>query len=368
MTKDSSALRAATAPIPPRSTLPDVVKAAELCVAADKASEATLMIEAALARWPASLRLRVLHARLLAAQGRAEDAVASLRQAIEQSPTSARSAAALAWAYIRSGQVDEARALLARAIANGLDEKRVVKLEWAIATLPLRPLRPIVADRSEREVVLAERPGSDTAVIVFTGAAHHVGLPLKIFDHYLAALGVTAFYLKDFKGLGALKGIRSLGDRYAATLSLLHEMVMERGVKRVCTIGHSAGLRAAVRYGVDLDADSIIGISGATGAEPRLIDNSADSITPNRPMDGLSADMLDLNRFLRYRVYASKIELVYDPEAESENSNALYLSGLAGVRLHPVARHVGQKSIVKQLAVNGELLRFLAELLGIDSA
>jgi hypothetical protein len=236
-----------------------------------------------------------------------------------------------------------------------------------ITTAPFRALRPLVVDDPHDEVLIAERPGADTGVFVFTGLGHQLGLPLTLFDRYLAALGATAFYLKDFRHLSALGGIRALGEGYTATLAALHEMANERRIKRVCTIGHSSGARPAIRYGVDLDADCVIAVSGAFGRQPCLTDTPLNRRMLRRFTDRLSIDELDLAQFLRHRSYPSNIELLYDAESGSERANALYLSGLARVRLHPVVQRP-RVSILHKLAIEGILIELLANLLGVDTA
>jgi hypothetical protein len=232
-----------------------------------------------------------------------------------------------------------------------------------MATKGLNPLRAIVVDDPQREVLIAERPGANAAVLVFSGLGNRLGLPLPVFDRYLAALGTSTFYIRDFDGLAALEGLRSLGNRYATTLATLYRMLIARGIKRVCTIGYSAGARAAVQYGVDLDADCIIGISGATGRAGFFADKLPHPKVVKR-FARLSPDRLDLQRFLRHRVYRSRIEIIYNPEAQSEKTDALYLSRQPNVRVHPVGACRTRGSVVHQLAIEGELFKLLRDLLG----
>jgi lipopolysaccharide biosynthesis regulator YciM len=289
----------------------------------------------------------------------------------EREVAAARLAAATRQTFSPTRNRDRGRvlaALIASKAARTVGDKDRAAFFYQKAIEKIKPQRPIVADNPRQELLIAERPGAKTGVFVFTGLGGRMGLRLPIFDHYLAALGVSAFYLKDFTGLAALNGIKSLGGRYAATLNSLHDLITARGIKRVCTIGYLAGVRAAVRYGIDLNAESIIGFSGATGLEPALAEANLNSRIIERFTESLSPDILDLNRFLRYRVYRSNIELIYDPEAESERDNALHLSGLTGVHLHPLTGRAHYESITAQLAVEDKLFDLLATLLGVKGA
>ena len=60
-------------------------------------------------------------------------------------------------------------------------------------------LRPLMADDKKKDVIIAAAPKADTVVLVFTAMNDVVSMSLPIFDRYLAALGMTAIYVKDFQ-------------------------------------------------------------------------------------------------------------------------------------------------------------------------
>ena len=71
---------------------------------------------------------------------------------------------------------------------------------------------PIEDDGSDDFIVA--RGGRKTAVLVFTGLADRIGMPLPIFDRYLAELDLSAIYLRDKKRIGFFHGVATLGEDY----------------------------------------------------------------------------------------------------------------------------------------------------------
>jgi tetratricopeptide (TPR) repeat protein len=222
--------------------------------------------------------------------------------------------------------------------------------------------RPIVVDRPDADVLVAECRGAEIAVVVFTGMGDRIAVPVVRFDRYLAALGVAAVYLKDFRRILFVKGVQSLGTDYGDTVDGLRDITRRLGAKRVCTIGSSGGGRAAIRYGIDLGASNIVSIGGATGPAPCL--RGAPLIT-RRTLAHTGPETLDLKPFLQARQYAAKIALVYATDAAEEAAAARHLSGLPGVSLHPVP---GPPPAMFSLVKQDDFMGMLARLLGIGPA
>lgn len=224
--------------------------------------------------------------------------------------------------------------------------------------------RPIVVDEEASDVLVAECIGAQTVVIVFTGTNDRVWLPLPMFDRYLAALGVSAVYLKDFRRLLFMQGVQSLGDSYEATVAGLRRIQRGLQARRICTLGHSGGGRAAIRYGVELGAARIVSIAGATGPAPCL--NPAayprDQIIQSRTLQHVPAEMLDLKPFLERRSSRAKITLVYGADSASETASARYLEALRQVQLQPV---FGPSPTIMSLAAERDFARTLGKLFGI---
>ncbi len=191
-------------------------------------------------------------------------------------------------------------------------------------------------------------------------------MPLPLFDRYLAASGVTAVYLKDFRRPSYLRGIASLGEDYAAPLRALRGLRERLPAKRWCAIGYSAGGSAAIRYGVDIGADRVVSIAGQThrarGAVAKLERGSR--IVSGRLEASFSGEELDLRGFLTARRYSSRIEVVYAESAPRDRVHAEHLLGVSGVNLHPVAG-CDDHELLRWLALHDDLRAMLAGLLAL---
>lgn len=239
----------------------------------------------------------------------------------------------------------------------------------ARAPSPSEQLRPIVTPDPERDVLVAELTSADTVVLVFTGTNDELSIPLTLFDRYLATLHLTAVYLKDFNRLRFLRGIQSLSDDYAGTLTALRAMVSRLGARCLCTIGNCVGGFGAIRYGVELGAERILAF-GAPTCNPRdPITNLEEGrrFMRTRLEANIPPEMTDLQPFLSSRHHNSHIEIFYEEQDPRDRMQALRLSGLPGVRFHPQPEH--SYRLLRRLASSHQDFRgMLANLLRVASA
>jgi tetratricopeptide (TPR) repeat protein len=351
----------------------------------------------ALERDPTELQAGMIAASVAMHRGNAEGAIAHYRNLFKLTPNNPR----LAFQFIRllivSGEVRDGESELAVALVRWpndpslrafalicgfrsveqiaaasdsgtfnietLRERQLRKLvELAPGDAELR--RPIIADDKAKDLIVAEA-NADTGVLVFTALSDVVSMPLPIFDRYLAALGVTAIYLKDFQRLFYLNGIASLGDNYNATIVALREICNRLSVRCLCTLGCSAGGSAAIRYGVELGAARLLSFAGETHHAVESLtelDHGA-AMIKRRVTAKFPFAHLDLKEFLLSRNSSSKIEVVYPEETTRDKAQALYLAGIRGVTLHPVA--CGDHELLRWLALHDDLRALLVKLLGL---
>jgi tetratricopeptide (TPR) repeat protein len=228
--------------------------------------------------------------------------------------------------------------------ANRPEESDPDRAEWEeLRTIADRApacteqLRALVVVDPERDVQLAEVPNAETAVLVFTGGNDAVSVPLPIFDRYLSTLHLSAIYLKDFRRLRYLLGIQSLSADYQGTLAALRDMLSRLGVKRLCTIGNCEGGFAAIRYGIELQADRILTFGAPTYSPDDSLTKieQARNFMRNRLAAKVPPEMTDLKPFLESRQYSAQIEFFYEEEDPRDCLHASHLSGLPGIKLHP---------------------------------
>ena len=114
------------------------------------------------------------------------------------------------------------------------------------------------------ELLVAPKLGAETVMLVFTGLANRAGISVRLLDAYLATLNISVIYLRDNTRLLFNDGIESVADSYEGTLEIIKQRIKELGAKKIICFGNSGGGFAAIRYGIDLNAEKIIGINGVT--------------------------------------------------------------------------------------------------------
>lgn len=217
-------------------------------------------------------------------------------------------------------------------------EKLRMVMQTALRVADLK--RPVMTYHTNEEVAVARAPGSSTVMVVFAGLQDQMmGMPFPLFDRYLASLGVSAIFLKDFQRLFYLGGIGSLAPDYEGTVACLREMVADLGATRVMTVGASAGGAAAIRYGVELGAETAISLAGRSLAGNSLHEGLPDiwgDFMDRRLENAGHFQVADLRAFLQSRPYDTRIHILFGAGMNVDAAHARHLQDLANVSLHPL--------------------------------
>jgi pimeloyl-ACP methyl ester carboxylesterase len=88
------------------------------------------------------------------------------------------------------------------------------------------------------------------AVVAYGGLLHGVGMmpPFEFFG-VLDGLEVSRVFVRDFDQAWYQRGVRGVGDDYAAVAAALGELLSANGVERAVHVGSSAGGFAAIMFG-----------------------------------------------------------------------------------------------------------------------
>lgn len=223
--------------------------------------------------------------------------------------------------------------------------------------------RPLVEDDGGDCMVV--RGGRKAAVLVFTGLADRMAMPLPLFDRYLAELDLSAVYLRDTRRFGYFHGVASLGSDYDQTIMRLKELLVDLGAMTVHTIGNSAGGMGAVSYGLDLRAKTVLGFSAPTALLNTTFEVDRRHVIFNTRM---MKNVPEPRRDFRARVQASKgsthIHLYYGEDMPEDRYHASALEGLPQVSLHPISGLAGHGALFR-VAENHGLRKLFAERFGL---
>ena len=204
--------------------------------------------------------------------------------------------------------------------------------------------RPVVEDDGSADVIIG-RGGRTTAVLVFTGLADRMVMPLPLFDRYLAELDLTSIFLRDRKRLGFFGGVASLGD-YDETLAGLRAQLDEMGIERVHTLGNSAGGMGAVTYGLDLNADQVLGFSAPVALLDKTDQVDRRTVVFNqRMMKYVPEARRDLKARIEGQAGDTHIHLFFGEEMPEDRYHAASLEGARNVHLHALPGLAGHGAL-----------------------
>lgn len=224
--------------------------------------------------------------------------------------------------------------------------------------------RAVIEDDGAQDCIVA-RGGRKAAVLIFTGLADRMTMPLPLFDRYLAELDLSAIYLRDTRRIGYFNGVASLAADYEGTILKLKELLVDLGAMTVHTIGNSAGGMAAVSYGLDLHARRVLGFSAPVALTREAADRDrrtavfaerilSDAVPPER-------------RDLRARALASRgstqIHLYYGQDMPEDRFHAAAMEGVPCVTLHPIDGLAGHGALFR-LAESHGLRKLFAQMFG----
>ncbi|MEW5838000.1 MAG: tetratricopeptide repeat protein [Pseudomonadota bacterium] len=206
--------------------------------------------------------------------------------------------------------------------------------------------RPVINNHDYSEVIISpDFERFDTVIIVFAGMANRLmSFPISFFDSFLSYLGVSAIYLKDYSRDAYLSGITQLGDSEKDTIISLRRICK---TKKIITLGFSVGGVGAIRYGLELNADHIIGCSTFTiGTRTFIENNDRRALAMIRRLNNtIDQSKLDLLPLVEKNSH-SKIHLFFGELNAGDKTQANHLAEANNVELYPIKNHKDHSVIV----------------------
>ncbi len=220
-------------------------------------------------------------------------------------------------------------------------------LEWAANLCdlverapPPEPGMPDFHDDLLKDVQVMPRAGSETALLLFCGARHRVGMHLPLIHRWLARLGASLIYLRDFHGLCYLKGVASLGDDLQSTIAALRRTLDGLGARQVIGFGCSGGGFGAMRYALELGGD-VISMGSPANMEPDFNQHMNHGAYAKMLKAAFPDQDLDMRRRIEAAACPARTLIVYGDRNWNERIHAEHMAGLQGATLYPVTRYQG---------------------------
>ena len=227
-------------------------------------------------------------------------------------------------------------------------------LAWAKTVMELFEIMPAAdpdaprfCDDYPKPLQVVPRQGAETALLVFCGASHRIGMPLTMFHRWLARLPVSLVYLRDLRELCYLGGIKDLGGDLSSTVSALGGLVQDLGARRIVCYGNSVGGYGALRYGLDLAADAVICMGGLINLDAAFNRHLRYANTARTVETAFPEAQFDLRELYRRAEARPRCWLVYGERNWDDRIHARYMTGLDGVTLKQIDGYRGHNGALE---------------------
>lgn len=242
------------------------------------------------------------------------------------------------------------------------------ELEWPRSVLALvdampdePPGEPEFADDLRSDLQVVPRDGARTAVLVFCGRRNQPHMPLPMFQRWMARLGSSVVYLRDFADDHYLGGLASCGS-VEATLEKLRGTIQDLEAERVFCLGNCSGGYAAARYGVDLGAERVFAFGSPVNMDPEFNTYLNRVRTAQRLAEAFPAAVLDLREVYLRAPRHPELVLFYGDKCWDDRIHSEHMAGIPGVRLEPMAGFDGH-GVVPKLIRRGQFDAVLDRLI-----
>jgi acyl carrier protein len=243
--------------------------------------------------------------------------------------------------WLQSQRPPPLRQLPKRYLRRAIRHFRVL---WDFA----RSVPVLFEDDTEKDVQIVARDRAESALLLFCDDGNNLGIPLAAAHLWFGRLNASLVYLRDFQHCYYVRGVSSLGTNYDETLLALRRIIASLGAKRILCCGCSAGVFGALTYGLDLQAETVLCLAGATNLSPAF-----NALSPlEQKASTLQAEFpdreLDLAR--RYAVASRRpqVRMVYGGCHWDDRSHAESMGSLAGVTLQSL-ENVDEHNVIVEL-------------------
>ena len=214
------------------------------------------------------------------------------------------------------------------------------------------------------EIQIIQRPDCAYVLLCFCAAGGTLGLPVNFIHQWLGRLPTSLVYIKDFRNLCGGCGFPSLGPDRASAVAALRHIAKEIGGKKLYTLGVSLGGYAALYYGLELQATSILSFAGATDYTPEFVNSLG---PPSKDYSNLCSQAPDYVINLRDACAAAadrtQILIAYSANQTRDRLQAERLAGLSNVELIGVnyAQHNVLDPLIRERRLMFLLRHFFAD-------
>lgn len=204
--------------------------------------------------------------------------------------------------------------------------------------------------------------GSDVTAMVFTGRARRVGVSVVLMQRLLEPLGCNIVVLYDWRDALYLGGVAGLGRGVGDTARALARLSRSLGASRIVCVGQSTGGYGALRYGLELGAESVLAFSPLIRRPLNPRRREALSLRAGRPLDEAEVNLRQL--WAQSRI-TPRTTIVHGADNANDRRAAEELSARPGVTVRPL-EGVGEHGVIQVLLARGAFGAALGDGLGLS--
>ena len=218
-------------------------------------------------------------------------------------------------------------------------------------------------DDPTAEIQIVRRSNCDNVLLCFCAGKGTLGLPVNFIHQWLGRLPTSLVYIKDFRDLSGGCGFPTLGPDRASAIAAFRRIANELGGKRIYTLGVSFGGYAALYYGLELQAISVLCLGGATDNTPEFV-NTQGPVPPAylRLWEHAPDYAKSLRETCESALHTTRILIAYSAGYPRDRQQAERLAGLPNVELVQVdyAQHNVVEPLIRQREFLPLLYRFVS--------
>jgi hypothetical protein len=212
---------------------------------------------------------------------------------------------------------------------------------------------------------------SDTALMAFGGMKSAAGIASFEFVALTRSMPVKKIYVRDPRQSWYHRGMPSQGNTLESVGEVLREIVQQNRVKRLVTVGASAGGYAALVFGALLEADEVLAFGPQTVLDRATLDAMGDHrwddlLQPLHEKGAIEPRWADLREALpRALAPRTRCKVFFDITTD-DRQHAERLAGIDGVRMFRFGR--GGHVLARALRDCGALDPLLRRALRVPAA
>lgn len=250
----------------------------------------------------------------------------------------------------------------AHRVIGFLKNSRLVKELSALVSSGIAPNQIL---QGRHDSLIYERPGSTKLLIVLPGAGNNLFISLNVLWAFLRRLPMSTVFLRDTEDSLFLKGVKSLGGSFDATIDRLRRLKDELGQPELYVMGSSAGGFGGLIYALKLEARAFLGLSVHTDLSPGSpLPRMRYYVRPEM-VRRVPRFMIDTYPLVAEQKGAMRIKLFYAEQQNIDRQQALHLVGLPNVDAEAVPGQI--HDVASLLLAQGRFMTVLGQFLELPT-